>query len=134
MPIIKKRINFKKASKQLVEGRIRALRLLASEIIVGITRRTQSGRDVGNKGFKKYSPGYAKSKAKQFGGSRPNLTRTGNMLNSQNSKDIRGGVRLFFVGGEENRKALFNQKSRKFFGIDSAQQKRIRNQIKRIKR
>ena len=54
---------------------------LTDEIIANTTERS---KDVFDKRFKKYSKGYAKSKATKFrgsGGSKVNLTLTGDMMN-----------------------------------------------------
>lgn len=126
-----KKSNIRKQAKQLDDKKTKKVRLLASEIIVGIINRTQSGKDVKNNRFKKYNPGYAKVKSKKFGSTTPNLTITGNMLNSITSRDIKNGVRLYFIGSAENTKASNNQKKRKFFGIDAKQQKQIKRKLQR---
>lgn len=111
--------------------RVKKLRLLASEIIVGIIRRTQKGKDVKNRAFKRYSKQYARTKAKRFGSANPNLTVTQSMLNSITSRDIKGGVRLFFFNASENTKAAINQKTRKFFGTDKNQMRELKKKLKR---
>ena len=126
-----KKVNFKKMGVKLQQRKVKKLRLLASEIIVGIINRTQSGKDVKNNQFKKYSKGYEKTKAKRFGSAKPNLTVTSLMLNAISSKDIPRGVRLFFLSAAENNKALFNEKTRKFFGVDKQQTKQIKKKLKR---
>jgi hypothetical protein len=116
MPNIKKHANKVRTMDKLIQQN-------ANEFIVGIIKRTQSGRDANMSGFRPYSKGYALEKAKEFGSSRVNLTRTGNMLNSITHKRIRGGVRLYFSAGEELRKADANQNKlgRRFFGLDKKQ-------------
>jgi len=127
---IKRRPNFKSMGNEIEDTTVRKLRLLGSEIIVGIIKRTQKGKDVNNRKFKKYSKAYGKIKSKKYGGTTPNLTATGNMLNAINQKDIKNGIRIYFIGNEEKRKAKQNQKKRKFFGVDRKQKAKIKKRLK----
>ncbi len=97
-----------------------ALYSVAESIIVGIVKRTQSGKDKGRKGFKAYSKSYGKV-------GRVNLTERGTMLHSIDRKKVKNGVKLFFGNTKENAKAYGNQVKygRKFFGIDNKQHKHM---------
>ena len=121
MPV-KRTVNFKKYTGKIDDFE-KVMNQNANEFIAGIIRRTQSGSDSKMRGFRPYSNSYAVDKAKEFGSSRVNLTRTGNMLNSITHKRIRGGVRLYFSAGQELRKADINQNKlgRRFFGLDKKQ-------------
>ena len=108
------------------------LQLLANEIITDIISRTQSGRDYKGNSFKDYSHTYAKSKAKKFGSSRVNLTRSGNMLNSITWKPLPNGIRLFFSNAENNKKAYYNQRIRKFFALNSEGSSNITKKLNKM--
>lgn len=125
MPNIKKHTDKVRTMDKLIQQN-------ANEFIVGIIKRTQSGRDANMSGFRPYSKGYAVEKAKEFGSSRVNLTRTGNMLNSISSKKIKGGLRLYFSANQELKKADNNQNRlrRKFFGLDKNQIRFAKEKLK----
>lgn len=130
--VIRNRPDFKEFRNTVGKDRVKKLRLLGSEIIVGIINRTQRGKDLNNKSFKRYTPLYANDKAREFGSSTPNLTVTGNMLNDISQKDIKNGIRLFFVTNESKRKAASVQKIRKFLGIDKTQAKDIQKKLQKL--
>lgn len=124
-----KKVDFTSIAEEATKKAEDKLQLLGSEIIVDIIERTQKGKDVNNKSFKKYSSSYAKTKAKMS--SRVNLTVTGNMLNAISFKRISKGLRFYFIGNAEKKKALGNiGNGRKFFGIDKIQKKKIAKRIK----
>ena len=101
-----------------------ALYSIAESTIVGIIKRTQSGKDKNKKRFKPYSKAYGKSGT-------VNLTETGTMLHAINRKKIKDGVRLYFPNTNESRKAHGNQikYGRKFFGIDKEQKKLMKRRL-----
>lgn len=101
-----------------------ALYSISESTIVGIIKRTQSGKDKNKKGFKPYSKLYGKA-------GRVNLTETGTMLQSIDRKKIKDGVRLYFPNTNENSKAHGNQikYGRKFFGLDKDQKKLIKQRL-----
>ena len=101
-----------------------ALYSVSESIIVGIIKRTQSGKDKNKKGFKGYSKGYGKTGT-------VNLTDTGTMLHAINRKKIKGGVKLYFPNTNENKKAHGNQVKygRKFFGLDKTQKELIKRKL-----
>lgn len=100
---------------------------IVESIIVGIIKRTQSGKDKNKKAFKPYSKAYGKT-------GKVNLTDKGTMLHSIDRKKIKNGVRLFFGNTKENAKAFGNQVTfgRKFFGLDKDQIKHIKKELSKI--
>jgi len=97
---------------------------VAESVIVGIIKRTQSGKDKNKKGFKGYSKNYDKSGT-------VNLTDTGTMLHAIDRKKIKDGVKLYFPNSNEARKAYGNQVTykRKFFGLDEKQKELIKRKL-----
>ena len=128
---IKKRINIKKVNDRLDKQMLGNLQLLGNEIVTGVVNRTQNGKDINLKPFKKYSPAYKKSKAKSHG-SVVNLTVSGNMLNSITWKKIRNGLRFYIGNNTERRKAIGNQRLRKFMGLDKRQKQYIKNKLHKL--
>ena len=101
-----------------------ALYSVSESIIVGIIKRTQTGKDKNKKRFRSYSKNYGKTGT-------VNLTETGTMLHSIDRKKIAGGVRLYFPNANENSKAHDNQVKygRKFFGLDKKQKELIKRKL-----
>lgn len=128
----KKKPDFDKLTKVIINKRVTKLELLASEIIVGLINRTQRGKDVSLRDFKKYTKEYAQQKKKKFGGGRPNLTRSSSMLNSITSKRIKNGLKIRFDSSHEAKKAKGNMKTRKFFGLDRKQKAWIKKKLSKL--
>ena len=127
--MLKKSININKVYNKVVDRKVVSnLQKLGNEVITDVIVRTQHGKDINNRAFKKYSPSYKKAKAKSFG-TKVNLTRTGKMLNSITWKKIRNGIRVYIASKAERDKAVGNQKTRKFMGLDRRQKERIANRI-----
>jgi len=120
---VKKMPNFGKYTKRIKNSNSN-LYSITEGVIVGIIKRTQSGKDKNSKGFKPYSKSYGKT-------GRVNLTDKGSMLQSITRKKIKDGVRLYFGSSNENSKAYGNQVTykRKFFGIDKKQMKHIKERL-----
>jgi len=97
---------------------------VAESLIVGIIKRTQSGKDKNKKAFKPYSKNTPKR-------GRVTLTDTGAMLHSIHRKKIKNGVKLFFPNTNESKKAFHNHKTlkRPFFGIDKSQIENIKTRL-----
>ena len=123
---VKKTPDFNKYKKRL-KNTDSTLYSIVESVIVGIIKRTQSGKDKNKKGFKSYSKAYGKTGT-------VNLTDKGTMLHSINRKKIENGVRLFFGNNLENRKAFQNHEvyGRKFFGLDKDQIKHIKKELSKI--
>lgn len=106
------------------------LQSMANDIIVQIINRTEKkGVDKNMKKFKEYTSKYAKRKG--VSRSSVNLVKDNTMLHAMNSKKIKGGIRLYFLGTAEAAKAHGNQikYKRKFFGLDKSQMKTIKGTI-----
>ena len=129
---LKSKVDFGKVKKIVIDGRLANLKLEANNIITGIVNRTQSGKDVANRAFKKYSTSYAKIKAGYS--SKVNLTVKGHMLNNITWKELKGGIRLYFSSAAENTKAHGNQvkNGRKFLGVDPQQKKDIAKRLSKL--
>ena len=130
--MLKKKINFKKVRTVLIRGSEKRLKEESLNIIDGIKERTESGKNVKGKTFKKYSTKgkYSYADKRKDAGKRvtpPNLAWTGHMLEAISAKPIKGGLRFYFNAKAETDKASWNQKTRKFFGIS-------KNQIKYLKK
>lgn len=131
--MLKKKINFRKVRGEVVGGRVKRLRLEAMNIVHGIVERTQSkGKDVKLKAFKSYKPDYAKYRSKHGRNRKVNLTYSGRMLGAINSKHIPLGLRFYFASKSETDKAKWNQKTRKFFGIDKLQLKYLKKKLSKL--
>ncbi len=119
--MLKKKINFNRTRKLMIGGNIKKLRLSAGTIEAGMIKRTQGGKDVKLKSFKKYTKGYEAYKKKKGRGGDVNLTYSGNMLNSITHKNIPRGVRFYFNAKAQRDKARWNMYDRHFFGADKKQ-------------
>ena len=127
MPIReKKKPNFKKYKRRL-KNTSNAVYSVTEFIISGIVKRTTNAKDKDNKLFKRYTTEYGKQK----GTHKVTLTDKGTMLHSIDSKKIKNGAKLFFVGGKEQAKAFHNHVTygRKFFGLDKDQIKHIKKRL-----
>ena len=120
---VKKTIKWGKYKKR-IKNTGDTLYSVSESLIVGIIKRTQSGKDKNKKGFKAYSKNYSKT-------GKVNLTDRGTMLHSITRKKIKNGIRLFFGSANENAKAHGNQVKygRKFFGLDKEQKKLIKRRL-----
>lgn len=62
---------------------------IGQQAITAIRSRTRLGRDQDGQPFAAYSPGYARAKAREYGGSsRVNLTLSGDMLSTLSIVDV----------------------------------------------
>lgn len=114
--------DFKKYSKR-IKNISKTLVAMENDLIIGIIRRTQKGKDIDGKPFKKYSKNYDKKGI-------VNLTVTNNMLHDISAKEITDGVKLWFPTEDENDKAYDNEKrGRHFFGLDKKQVKTIKKRL-----
>lgn len=104
---------------------------VATFIITGISKRTQRGLDFNNRTFKAYNSDYKQYRASQGRSKRVNLTFNNQMLNAMRFKKIKDGVMIYFPDSVENEKAYNNQEEngRKFFGLDTNQEKYIISSI-----
>ena len=130
--MLKKKIDFRKVERKIVGDRVKKLRLEAMNIVVGIVSRTQRGKDMKLKGFKSYKKDYAKYRQKHGRDKSVNLTYSGRMLGAINSKHIPLGLRFYFSSKSETDKATWNQKTRKFFGVDKMQIKYLKKRLGKL--
>ena len=108
-----------------------------------IVHETLRGVDYQGKAFVPYSKGYAKSKAKdtKFSLLRPNLWRTGHMIESLQVRVTRRGSKVIGIlapaGSGEALKVVWNMRLRKFFAISETvrkdYQERMTNVFGRLK-
>lgn len=126
---LKSKINFNKKLKAINTN---YLAPFANELKADMVTRTQSGKDRNSRAFKSYSKEYKEAKSKDFGSSKVNLTRTGQMLNGIDWKKINEGIRFYFNSSEQNTKAFYNQKTRKFFGFGAKETKELKAKLTKI--
>ena len=129
---LKKKPNFRRLEKRIIKSKVQKLELLSSEIIIGIIERSQSGKDVKLQVFNRYSKKYSIAKKKKYGSSRPNMTRSGDMLNGIGAKSLANGVRFYFTSKHEKDKASSNMRKRKFFGVDRKQKAWIKKKLSKL--
>ncbi len=134
---LKKKINFDRVKKRIVDSRLIKLRKESLNIIDGIETRTIKGLDYNLAAFDGYGRSYAAFKAKpnsrkKSRGTGVNLTYTGRMLEAMTSKKIPRGMRFTFTSSTELQKAGWNQKTRKFFGTDKNQRTRLRKVLGKL--
>jgi len=90
-----------------------------------IKDRTRQGKSVNGGGFKRYSKGYAKKRAKRGASLTPNLFFTGEMLGNMTFKKLSSTKgQVFFPRRTENIKAFFNDQSRPFFSVNKQEEDR----------
>lgn len=90
-----------------------------------IKDRTRQGTSVNGGGFKKYSKGYAKVRAKRGATLTPNLFFTGQMLGNMTFKKLSSTKgQVFFPNRTQNIKAFFNDQSRPFFSVNKQEEDR----------
>jgi len=88
-----------------------------------IKDRTRQGTSVNGGGFKKYSKGYAKVRAKRGATLTPNLFFTGQMLGNMTFKKLSSTKgQVFFPNRTQNIKAFFNDQSRPFFSVNKQEE------------
>lgn len=104
--------------------------LLARQIIL---QRVQSGKEVNGNPFTRYSDNYKEFRQEKGLPTRPDLNVTGTMLGALQVRRNynRGYVELYFLGQEQNKKALWNDKIRPFFDLSGQEKARI-NQLFRF--
>ena len=130
--MLKKKINFRKVKNKVIDDRVKKLRLEGMNIVAGIVLRTEQGKDMNLRSFKSYSSDYEKYRTKHGRSRKVNLTYNGTMLGAINSKKIPLGLRFYFSSKSETDKAKWNQKTRKFFGIDKQQLKYLKKVLSKI--
>ncbi len=141
--MLKKKINFNKVRRVVIDDRLVKLRKEGLNIETGIINRTLKGKDIKGVSFKKYSREYAKLKQEAGSDSTVNMTgayrkkgggyrQGGNMLQAISSKKIPNGIRFYFNASVETKKAAKNQKLRKFFCTDKSQVKYLKKKMGKL--
>jgi hypothetical protein len=88
-----------------------------------IKDRTRQGKSVNGGGFKRYSKGYARKRAKRGATLTPNLFFTGEMLGNMSFKKLSSTKgQVFFPNRTQNIKAFFNDQSRPFFSVNTKEE------------
>jgi hypothetical protein len=94
----------------------------AKEIVINRTARGQGL----NGAFKKYSPDYIDFRKSKGRGTKPDLNFSGRMLSNMDVKRVSTNkVIVGFKRKEEEKKAIWNQKSRPFMGIKTGEVSQI---------
>ena len=128
---VKSNLNLDVKLKQILDN---TAQILQQELITAATEigyRTSQGKQIGGQTFKKYSPSYAKKKAKEGRQvSPPNLTQTGKMLSSARKVTIEKTNtgftgRIGFTSPDEAQKGAWNQEKRPWFGLQEKQKTQI---------
>lgn len=115
----------KKLATDLMDRQEKALDRALQEAARGIVQRTQQGRDVSGSTFDPYSPKYKEWKRKKGRTGDVDLTFSGKMLQSIQSKIKRTTSAIigtiYFNGSKEAAKARGNLRYREFFGLSTKQ-------------
>lgn len=127
---ITKKVDFTKLINKIknIDERIVSV---ATDLIVGIANRTQTGMDYKGGMFKSYPASYREYRVSKGRSAKPNLTFNNQMLNAMRFKKIKDGGMIYFPDSVENEKAYSNheKKGREFFGLDTNQEKYIISSI-----
>lgn len=103
----------------------KAIARAVSGFTKSLKERTQNGTGLKG-GFKSYSAEYKKYKiSKQKDPFKVNLRDSGSMMLSLTSRISGNAGYVYFNGGENNKKAYFNNQTRPFFGVVKKEQKEI---------
>jgi hypothetical protein len=109
----------------------------AAEVATAIVARTTRGVSYQGGGFAPYSAQYKKQRSKEGRSTRPDLTRTGKMLQSivTDVQELASRVvaRIFFNSPAEAEKARWNQEgqgARQFFGLSKNDRELVRRKVK----
>jgi len=103
---------------------------LQETLIARIQTRTGEGVDYNGVPFKKYSDSYLKRRLANGRNKAVNLQWHNQMLRAITAKNIKGGFRIYFMNSTENKKAKYNQETRKFFGLDKKQKEEVLKHLK----
>lgn len=106
-----------------------ALGRTAEFLMFIIKQRTARGRDYQGNSFVKYSPEYLKLREAKGLPRTPDLFFKGNMLSNMTQKSTSTRAEIYFSAVRENKKALWNQKTRKFFAIGEKEAPIIKNKF-----
>lgn len=120
----------RKKKKEMDAKERRALSIVAQTGINIILDRT--GKGIGVDGpFKSYAPQYEAFRSREGRGTTPDLMFTGRMLGSMTSQVQGDKAIIFFSGPEQQKKAAFNNKSRRFMAFTKKERQQLTNVFKK---
>jgi len=106
-----------------------ALGRTAEFLMFIIKQRTAKGKDYQGNSFVKYTPEYAKIRKVKELPTTPDLFFKGNMMSNMTQRSTPTQARITFSAVRENSKALWNQKTRKFFAIGDREAPLLKNKF-----
>lgn len=133
---IKSNFNPKQVAQRILENAETKLGRALEESAREIVQRTSGGKDVSGGSFAPYSPKYAAYKQKRGRRTSVDLTFTGAMLRSIQTKIQRlsDGLlgTIYFVSPGEATKARANMERRKFFGLSQQQIAALKDKLRNL--
>ena len=106
-----------------------ALGRTAEFLMFIIKQRTKKGKDFQGNSFVRYTSEYAKIRKDKGLSTTPDLFFKGNMLSNMTQKSSSSQAEIYFSAVRENKKALGNQRSRKFFAIGDREKPILMNKF-----
>lgn len=119
-----------KKRKEMQARERKALSIVAQTGINIILDRTEEGIGV-NGPFKSYTPQYEAFRVESGRGATPDLMFTTRMLGSMTSQVKGNTAIIFFSGAEQQKKAAFNNQTRRFMSFTKNEQRRLGNVFKK---
>ena len=121
--------NFEKQVAEYPQIVKKALGRTAEFLIFLIKQRTAKGKDYQGNAFVKYSSDYASIRKAKGLPTTPDLFFKGNMMSGMTQTSTPTQAQITFTSVRENSKALWNQRTRKFFAIGSLEEPIIKNKF-----
>jgi hypothetical protein len=106
-----------------------ALGRTAEFLMFLIKQRTAKGSDYQGNSFVKYTPEYARVRKAKGLPTTPDLFFKGNMMSGMTQRSTPTQAQITFSSVRENSKALWNQKTRKFFAIGDKEAPLLKNKF-----
>jgi hypothetical protein len=106
-----------------------ALGRTAEFLMFLIKQRTARGSDYQGNSFVKYTPEYARVRKAKGLPTTPDLFFKGNMMSGMTQRSSPTQAQITFSSVRENSKALWNQKTRKFFAIGDKEAPLLKNKF-----
>jgi hypothetical protein len=106
-----------------------ALGRTAEFLMFLIKQRTAKGKDYQGNSFVKYTPEYARVRKAKGLPTTPDLFFKGNMMSGMTQRSSPTQAQITFSSVRENSKALWNQKTRKFFAIGDKEAPLLKNKF-----
>lgn len=121
--------NFEQQIRQQPQIVKTALGRTAEFLMFIIKQRTAKGKDYQGNDFVKYTPEYLKLRKQKGLPTRPDLFFKGNMMSGMTQRSSPTQAQITFSTIRENSKALWNQKTRKFFAIGDREAPLLKNKF-----